>query len=85
MRNKMQMSLFDIYNDVSEAVEKKKPKLIALLEEHIDFQRIIPASFYHAFSLATAETIFIISKTTSKHCFCKRSSVSRQTSSYLTY
>lgn len=28
MRNKMQMSLFDIYNDVSEAVEKKKPKLI---------------------------------------------------------
>ena len=49
MRNKMQMSLFDIYNDVSEAVEKKKPKLIAHLEEHIDFQRIIPASFYHAF------------------------------------
>ena len=50
MRNKnVQMSLFDIYNDVSEAVENKKPKIIALLEEHIDFEKIIPASFYYAF------------------------------------
>lgn len=40
MRNKMQMSLFDIYNDVSEAVKKKKPKVIALLEEHINFEKI---------------------------------------------
>lgn len=50
MRKKsVQMSLFDIYNDVSEAVEKKKPKIIALLEEHIDFEEIIPESFYRAF------------------------------------
>lgn len=50
MRNKnVQMSLYDIYNDVSEAVEKKKPKVIALLEEHIDFEKIIPTSFYRAF------------------------------------
>jgi len=50
MRNKcVQMSLFDIYNDVSEAVESKKPKVIALLEEHIDFEKIIPESFYRAF------------------------------------
>lgn len=33
------MSLFDIYNDVSDAVENKKPKEIALGEEHIDFFR----------------------------------------------
>ena len=50
MRNKsVQMSLFDIYNDVSEAVEKKKPKIIALLEEHINFEEIIPESFCRAF------------------------------------
>ena len=34
MRKKcVQMSLYDIYNDVTEAVENKKPKLIMLLEE----------------------------------------------------
>ena len=50
MRKKyVQMSLYDIYNDVSEAIENKKPKLIMLLEEHIDFEKIIPASFSHVF------------------------------------
>ena len=50
MRKKnVQMSLFDIYNDVSEAVENKKPKVISLLEEHIDFENIIPQNFYRAF------------------------------------
>ena len=52
MRKKfVQMSLSDIYDDVSLAIEEKKPKLISLLEEHIDFEKIIPASFYHAFYL----------------------------------
>lgn len=45
----VQMSLFDIYNDVSETVENKKPKMIALLEEHIDFEKLIPVNFYDAF------------------------------------
>jgi len=45
----IQMSLFDIYNDVSEAIENKKPKFISLLEEHIDFEKIIPNTFYRAF------------------------------------
>lgn len=50
MRKKVvQMSLMDIYNDVSEAIEKKKPKVIELLEEHIDFEKIIPERFTHAF------------------------------------
>lgn len=50
MRKKsVQMSLSDIYNDVSEAVENKKPKVIPLLEEHIDFENIIPEGFYRAF------------------------------------
>ena len=43
------MSLFDIYNDVSESFENKKPKLITLLEEHIDFNNLIPASFVYSF------------------------------------
>ena len=50
MRKKyVQMSLSDIYNDVSESIENKKPKLIMLLEEHIDFEKIIPYSFSRAF------------------------------------
>lgn len=50
MRNKcVQMSLEDIYNDVSKSMEDQKPALIELLETHIDFETIIPASFYNAF------------------------------------
>ena len=42
MRNKaVQMSLFDIYNGVLNSIEEKKPELITLLEEHIDFDRLI--------------------------------------------
>lgn len=41
MRNKaVQMSLFDIYNGVLDSIEEKKPELITLLEEHIDFDRL---------------------------------------------
>lgn len=50
MRNKaVQMSLFDIYNGVLDSIEEKKPKLITLLEEHIDFDRLIPCEFTSAF------------------------------------
>ena len=50
MRNKyVQMSLEDIYNDVSKSMEDKKPALIELLESHIDFESIIPTDFYNAF------------------------------------
>ena len=50
MRNEcVQMSLEDIYNDVSKSMEDQKPALIELLETHIDFETIIPASFYNAF------------------------------------
>lgn len=50
MRNKcVQMSLEDIYIDVSKSMEDQKPALIELLETHIDFETIIPASFYNAF------------------------------------
>ncbi len=50
MRNKcVQMSLEDIYSDVSKSMEEGKPALIELLEAHIDFESLIPASFYNAF------------------------------------
>ena len=50
MRNKaVQMSLFDIYNGVLDSIEEKKPELITLLEEHIDFDRLIPCEFTSAF------------------------------------
>ena len=50
MRNEcVQMSLEDIYNDISKSMEDQKPALIELLETHIDFETMIPTSFYNAF------------------------------------
>ncbi len=50
MRKCLQISLFDIYNDISTSFEEKKPELISLLDENIDFDALIPwdlkASFY---------------------------------------
>ena len=48
-KNKMQMSLFDIYKDVCLAREENKPEFLALLEEHIHFRELIPADFRWAF------------------------------------
>ena len=48
-KSAVQISLWDIYNGVSEAVEQHKPQLIRLLEEHIDFDRLIPVGFKLAF------------------------------------
>ena len=44
-----QISMWDIYNGVSEAIEQHKPQLIRLLEEHIDFDKLIPVNFKLAF------------------------------------
>lgn len=50
MRNKcVQMSLEDIYSGVSKSMEEHKPALIELLDTHIDFDSLIPDSFYNAF------------------------------------
>lgn len=48
-KSAVQISLSDIYNGVSESIEKRKPDLIRLLDEHIDFNGIIPAEFKLAF------------------------------------
>ena len=45
----VQMSLVETYNDVTSAMENNKPKFLAMLEEHINFNEYIPVTFYWAF------------------------------------
>lgn len=50
MRKKnVQISLFDTYTDVCRTMEEDKPAFLTLLDEHIDFEAIIPPRFYHAY------------------------------------
>lgn len=50
MRKKnVQMSLFDTYKSVEERLENDKPELFKLLDEHLDWDELIPNTFYHAF------------------------------------
>lgn len=50
MRKKYeQMSLLDTYKSVEERLENNKPELFRLLDEHLDWEEIIPARFYSAF------------------------------------
>jgi hypothetical protein len=43
------MSLLDTYKSVEEHLENDKPELFKLLDEHLDWDEIIPDSFYRAF------------------------------------
>ena len=50
MRNKnLQMSLFDTYCLVSHSQHENQPEFFRLLNEHIDWESIIPVRFYLAF------------------------------------
>ena len=49
MQKNVQMSLFDIYENISTSIEEKKPELISLLDENIDFDALISHRFYSAF------------------------------------
>ena len=50
MRKKyQQMSLLDTYKSVEERLENNKAELFVLLDEHLDWEEIIPARFYSAF------------------------------------
>ena len=63
MRNKLvQISLLDIYNDISSAFEDQKSELISLIVEYIDFNSFITYDFYHAFYKNLVEIILIILK-----------------------
>ena len=43
------MSLFDTYKSVEDYLESNKPELFKLLDEHLDWDKIIPNTFYRAF------------------------------------
>lgn len=50
MRKKFkQMSLLYTYKSVEEQLEKDKPELFRLLDEHLGWDEIIPDTFYRAF------------------------------------
>ena len=50
MRKKYgQMSLLDTYKSIEERLENNKPELFRLLDEHLDWEEIIPARFCSAF------------------------------------
>ena len=50
MRKKIvQMSLLDTYHSVEERLANDKPELFKLLDEHLDWDEIIPNPFYSAF------------------------------------
>ena len=48
-RNYEQMTLGDIYSDVAHYFEEEKPRFFRLMEQYIDWDAIIPLSFYSAF------------------------------------
>jgi len=45
----VQMSLYDTYKEVAANMEEDKPKLFLQLDEHVDWDIMIPARFYTAF------------------------------------
>lgn len=47
--NYRQMSLPEIFDGVTKAIEDRKPELVGLLEKHLDFDALIPVSFDRAF------------------------------------
>ena len=50
MQNRnVQMSLIDTYHSVEERLENDKPELFKLLDEHLDWDELIPDTFYRAF------------------------------------
>ena len=50
MRKKsVQMSLLDTYANVKDRLENDKPELFKLLDEHLDWEELIPDTFYRAF------------------------------------
>lgn len=56
------MLLFDIYNDVFEAIKYKKPNVIAPLDEYINFERIVPKKLTTRFTHIASEVILFILK-----------------------
>ena len=45
----VQMSLLDTYHSVEERLENNKPELFRLLDEHLNWDELIPETFHNAF------------------------------------
>lgn len=41
--------MFDIYSDVSSAINNREPSFLELLDEHLDLNSLIPVDFYRVF------------------------------------
>ncbi|MCD8398667.1 MAG: ISNCY family transposase, partial [Lachnospiraceae bacterium] len=48
-----QLTLADFFEDCREIFESDKPQFLSLLENHIDLDEIIPASFYRNYYAST--------------------------------
>ncbi len=44
-----QLTLGDIYSDIAKCFEEEKPRFFRLMEQHINWDSIIPKSFYNTF------------------------------------
>ena len=53
MITQKQLTLADIFEDCQEIFESDKPQFLTLLENHIDFDSIIPSSFYQHYYAST--------------------------------
>ena len=53
MISQKRLSLTDIFSDCKNIFEADKPQFLTLLENHIDFDEIIPFSFYNHYYAAT--------------------------------
>ena len=51
-----QLSLADIFEDCQNIFEDDKPQFLALLEQHINLDEIIPVTFYNHFYASTGRT-----------------------------
>lgn len=52
-----QLSLADIFEYCKETYESNKPQFLALLENHIDLDEIVPISFQHHYTIHLLVTI----------------------------
>lgn len=53
MITQKQLSLVDIFEDCKEIYDSDKPQFLTLLENHIDLDEIVPASFYRHYYAST--------------------------------
>ena len=61
-RNYEQMTLGNIYSDIAYCFEEEKPRFFRLMEQYIDWDAIIPLSFYNALQENGTRAFLLIGK-----------------------